>query len=265
MRSPSQLDKPTSFILLYTFHSIQKWKVYKRMNLGKLNIVPVSFRDWYNNGMLSFDIPVCMPIRSLSVSFGLCDILWLFTAFSNSSAIEAISPTCLSLFRIGSPDTWSQNNSKLYILRHELSACLSSFSVFSSFVSEFWPTLLRSTNSDWRSYYVIKNSFTEPLQRSKYLKQKKKLTNVSLHSTYHHIGIPNSLHLINVVASYNPIEHRVQIVEKVDHLQRRAFRRHGGEADDIAEVNSDGIKGFRLHALAGCEATGDWPATKRWW
>lgn len=47
-----------------------------------------------------------MPILSLSVSFGLCDILWLLTALSNSSAIDAISPTCLSLFLIGSPDTW---------------------------------------------------------------------------------------------------------------------------------------------------------------
>lgn len=46
-----------------------------------------------------------LPIRSLSVSFGRCDILCFLTANNRSNDMDAISPTCRSPFWIGRPDT----------------------------------------------------------------------------------------------------------------------------------------------------------------
>lgn len=68
--------------------------------------------------------------------------------------------------------------------------------------------------------------------------------------TNHHVGVPYSLHFVDVVAPDDPVEHRVQVVEEVDHLQGRALGRHGGEAHDVAEVYRDGVEGLGLHALA---------------
>lgn len=69
--------------------------------------------------------------------------------------------------------------------------------------------------------------------------------------THHHVSVSNSLNFINIVAPNDPVEHRVQVIEEVDNLQRSALSRHGGEADDVTEVDSDRVKGLGFHSLAG--------------
>lgn len=84
---------------------------------------------------------------------------------------------------------------------------------------------------------------------------------LSRSTTYHHISVAYSLNFVHVVASDDPVEHRVQVVEEVDDLQRRALGRHGREAHDVAEVYRDRVERLRFHALARRQATRHRPAT----
>jgi len=43
--------------------------------------------------------------------------------------------------------------------------------------------------------------------------------------------------LVNIEILDNGIETRVEVVQQIDHLQRRALRRQAREAHDVAEVN----------------------------
>lgn len=44
-------------------------------------------------------------------------------------------------------------------------------------------------------------------------------------------------------------------------MERSALCRHGGEADNVTEVDGDRVEGLRLHALARGEAVRHRPAT----
>ena len=57
-------------------------------------------------------------------------------------------------------------------------------------------------------------------------------------------------YLIHVVDVDGGVEHRVEVVEQIDHLHGRAHGRDGGEADDVAEVDGHLVEALRLHALA---------------
>ena len=52
------------------------------------------------------------------------------------------------------------------------------------------------------------------------------------------------------------IELGVQLVQEVDHLERRGLGAHGGEAHDVREVDGAGLEGLGLHADALCQLPG---------
>ena len=57
-------------------------------------------------------------------------------------------------------------------------------------------------------------------------------------------------HLVDVVIVNRGVEHGVEVVEEVHHLDGST---HGGdrrEADDVAEVDGDVIEALRLHGLS---------------
>lgn len=60
-----------------------------------------------------------------------------------------------------------------------------------------------------------------------------------LENTYNHVGIAYGLHLVDIIAAYDAIEHRVEIIQKVYHLQRCALSAEGCEAHNVAKVDRD--------------------------
>jgi hypothetical protein len=57
----------------------------------------------------------------------------------------------------------------------------------------------------------------------------------------------------------NPVEHRVQIVQQVHHLQRRASRCKFRELHDIGEEDRDAIERLGLHRLTELQLVGHLP------
>ena len=66
----------------------------------------------------------------------------------------------------------------------------------------------------------------------------------------HHVGIPDSLHLVDVVVINPVIEHLVEVVEELNDLVGGAVRADGGEADDVAEEDAGAVEHLRLRHLA---------------
>jgi len=66
-------------------------------------------------------------------------------------------------------------------------------------------------------------------------------------------------YFVDVVARYCVIEHRVQVVEQIDHFERRTLRRQLGEADDVREVDRHAVEHLRRHVATGCQFVGHEP------
>lgn len=54
--------------------------------------------------------------------------------------------------------------------------------------------------------------------------------------TYHHVSISNGFNFIDIIAAYDAIEHCVEIIQKVHHLQRCALRRHCSKTNNVAKI-----------------------------
>ena len=55
-----------------------------------------------------------------------------------------------------------------------------------------------------------------------------------------HVGVPDSLHLVDVVVLDDGVKQSVEIIQHLEYLSGLAGRGEVGEADDVAEVDGDG-------------------------
>ena len=73
----------------------------------------------------------------------------------------------------------------------------------------------------------------------------------------HHVGVPNGLHLIDVVHVDLLVKESVHGVEEVDDLQWSADRGELREAHDVAEVYGDVVEVLGIHSYVGDEGVRD--------
>ena len=73
-----------------------------------------------------------------------------------------------------------------------------------------------------------------------------------------HVGIPDSLHLVDVVVINPVIEHLVEVVEELNDLVGGAVRADGGEAHDVAEEDAGAVKDLGPCLLSNLEFLDDW-------
>ena len=62
------------------------------------------------------------------------------------------------------------------------------------------------------------------------------------------------VYLVHIVGFYGGVKHGVEVVEEGDDLHGRAHGGDGGEAHDVAEVDSHLLKRLRLHRLPAHQA-----------
>ena len=86
-------------------------------------------------------------------------------------------------------------------------------------------------------------------------------SNILMWKPINPISVPP--HLIDVVVGGNGVETCVEVVEQVDHLERRAGGRQRGEAHDVAEVDGHRFERLGYHRLALNQVVGHGPAKGR--
>eukprot|EP00043_Microstomoeca_roanoka_P001564 m.33483 g.33483 ORF g.33483 m.33483 type:complete len:325 (-) comp10890_c1_seq1:1150-2124(-) len=70
---------------------------------------------------------------------------------------------------------------------------------------------------------------------------------------YHHVGITDGFHLVDIVVFDDCVETSVQIIQHVNNLKWCTLTAYASESDDIREEDGDFIKAFSLDVFAELE------------